>query len=77
MTNNPSPTPPNMLPIYDAYLDLPHPKASTSINDRRIIIAPPAGEAFNASRAVGIELATEQGLSRVATFCFPDVDVNG
>ena len=61
-----------VLPIFDAFLDLPHPAASTTINDRRIIIAPPQGEAFNRSKDVGVELATEKGLQRVASFCFPE-----
>jgi len=67
------------LPIYDAFLDLPHPAASTTVNERRIIVAPPQGEAFNRSRDVGMELATEQGLARVASFCFPEFreDIHG
>lgn len=64
----------NVWPIFDAFLDLPHPAISTSseVNARRIIIAPPQGEAFNRSRDVGMELATEQGLARVSAFCFPE-----
>ncbi len=60
------------FPIYDAFLDLPFPAASKTVNGRRIIIAPPPGEAFSRSRDVGVELATEEGLARVASFCFPE-----
>jgi hypothetical protein len=67
------------LPIFDAFLDLPHPAASTTVNERRKIVAPPQGEAFNRSKDVGVELATDQGLARVASFCFPEFreDVHG
>lgn len=61
-----------VLPIFDAFLDLPHPAASDAVNEKRRIIAPPPGEAFNRSRDVGIELSNEQGLARVASFCFPE-----
>lgn len=60
------------LPIFDAYIDMPHPAASTTVNDRRTIIAPPQGEAFARSKDVGVELANEKGLDRVASFCFPE-----
>jgi hypothetical protein len=60
------------LPIYDAFLDLPHPCASPIVNERRIIIAPPPGEAFVASKDVGIELATNEGIDRISNFCFPE-----
>lgn len=60
------------LPIYDAFLDLPHPCASSTVNERRIIIAPPPGEAFAASKDVGMELATNEGIARVSNFCFPE-----
>ncbi len=68
-----------LLPIYDAFLDLPHPAASTIVNERRKIIAPPQGEAFTRSKDVGVELATEEGLARVASFCFPEFrqDIHG
>lgn len=62
----------NILPIFDAFLDLPHPAASEKVNAKRIIIAPPPGEAFARSKNVGIELATETGIARVASFCFPE-----
>lgn len=67
----------SVLPIYDAFLDLPHPCASPQVNERRIIIAPPAGAAFEASKEVGIELATNEGIDRISTFCFPEVQVSG
>ena len=59
--------------IYDAYIDLPHPAASGKSNEQKtIIIAPPPGEAFEASKEVGIELCNSQGIARVARFCFPE-----
>jgi hypothetical protein len=63
----------NFFPIYDAFLDLSHPLASTNsnVNFKRIIIAPPK-DAFHLSKNVGVELSTEQGLHRLASFCFPD-----
>lgn len=60
------------LPIFDAFLDLPHPAASQNVNGKRMIVAPPPGEAFARSKDVGVELATEAGLARVASFCFPE-----
>lgn len=63
---------PTTLPIFDAFLDLPHTAASQNVNGKRIIIAPPPGEAFARSKDVGVELATEAGLARVASFCFPE-----
>lgn len=60
------------LPIFDAFLDLPHPAASQNVNGKRMIVAPPPGEAFARSKDVGIELATESGIARVASFCFPE-----
>ena len=60
------------LPIFDAFLDLPHPAASNAVNEKRKIIAPPQGQAFNRSKDVGVELATDQGIARVASFCFPE-----
>jgi len=76
----------NLLPIFDAFLDIPHPACSQAtyppintggyekglqINNPRIIIAPPA-EAMKESMAVGMEVSTDQGLARVARFCFPE-----
>ena len=62
------------LTIFDAFLDLPHPAASPVINEPRIIIAPPPGEALESARAVGQELSTGKGLAMVARFCFPEFD---
>lgn len=62
----------SILPIFDAYLDLPHPDASDAVNDKRLIIAPPPGEALYRSRDVGIDISNEQGLARVTSFCFPE-----
>ena len=72
------PVPPDMSPspltLYDAYLDLSHPAASVTVNEPRLIIAPPPGKAMEAARAVGQELSTEKGLAMVARFCFPEFD---
>jgi hypothetical protein len=65
-------SPNTTLPIYDAFLDLPHPCASSTVNERRIIIAPPPGEAFTASKDVGMELATNEGIARISNFWFPE-----
>jgi len=62
------------LTIYDAFLDLPHPASSPVVNEARLIIAPPSGEALESARAVGQELSTEKGLAMVARFCFPEFD---
>jgi len=62
------------LTLYDAYLDLLHPAASPTVNDPRLIIAPPPGKAMESARAVGKELSTEKGLAMVARFCFPEFD---
>jgi hypothetical protein len=62
----------SVLPIFDAFLDLPHPKASDAVNDKRLIIAPPPGEALYRSKDVGIDISNEQGLARVTSFCFPE-----
>ena len=61
------------FPLYDAFLDIPHPSASTTsnVNLKRLIVAPPKAS-FHLSRDVGVELATENGLQHVSAFCFPD-----
>jgi len=62
-----------VYPLYDAFLDVAHPAASTSseVNMKRVIIAPPR-DAFHLSKDVGVELSTENGIQRVVAFCFPD-----
>jgi len=73
--NSPPPPAPDMsLTLYDAYLDLLHPAASPTVNEPRLIIAPPPGKAMESARAVGKELSTEKGLAMVARFCFPEFD---
>ena len=66
-------TPLQYFPLFDAFLDIPHPGSSTAskVNYKRVIVAPPK-EAFHLSKDVGVELATENGLLRVSAFCFPD-----
>ena len=63
----------HFLPLYDAFLDLPHPGASntSNVNFKRLIIAPPK-DVLKLSMNVGKELATEKGLKNVAAFCFPE-----
>ena len=63
-----------ILPIFDVFLDLPHPAASKITKKNAVIIAPPPGQALEASRSVGIEVARENGLARVARFSFPEFD---
>ena len=74
-TNTASNAPIEFLPLYDAFLDLPHPASSekSNANYKRFIIAPPQDALFR-SKDVGVELATcnKEGMSRVFSFCFPD-----
>ncbi len=68
---------PRPFPIYDVFLDIPHPAVSTTSDANTqcgtIIIAPPPGPALEASMAVGKELVgDERAIARMARFAFPD-----
>jgi len=66
---------PSFFPLYDAFLDIPHPGASSPpssiVNEKRVIVAPPP-QAFAWSRDVGMELANEKGIQNIIAFCFPE-----
>mmetsp|Transcript_9482 Transcript_9482/g.13439 ORF Transcript_9482/g.13439 Transcript_9482/m.13439 type:complete len:1073 (-) Transcript_9482:82-3300(-) len=70
----------SFLPIYDVFLDIPHPAVYDLSTNRSIygsvslptIIAPPEGPALEFSRGIGREVTQPRGMSNVARFSFPE-----
>jgi len=70
----------NVLPLYDVYLDLPHPGTydyqtnisnPSSFTSAPVILAPPPGVALDNSRATADEILSK-GLGGLIGFAFPE-----
>ena len=62
---SPSPSPEAAWPLWDLFLEVPHPQASQAVNKPPAVLESPSKSAIE-------ELLSSEAHSRIARFCFPE-----